>query len=366
MAECCRVVGHVGNGAAVRLETGGHRRVVPEKCLDRVVGQFLEVLALPVAAQGVALDAVLPALEVDVGELHHALISRATEGLECQGVLLSSLRVADPHEAESHDAAEHGRGVRRLPWRVEAQISPTSDCRPGVRHREVELGAHGVRAGHVQLELELGHHAEVAATAAQPPEQLGVLVRRCTHDLATRGDQLERDHVVAGQPVLSREPPMAPPRVRPPTPVCETLPAVVAMTCGWVAASSAPSREPPWTHARRRSGSTRTSPIGVRSIIRPPSGTASPDDTVSAAANPDLKTFLPCERDSTYDVAGLPTADDQRRVPIDHGVPHRTGLVVPPNARTQDVGFGHGSLLFLGAGSDQWYSRNSSLTHLTR
>ncbi len=70
--------------------------------------------------------------------------------------------------------------------------------------------------------------------------------------------------------------PMPPPRVRPPTPVCETLPAVVARSCGWVAASSAPSRAPPWTHARRRSGSTRTPPIGVRSIIRPPWGTASP------------------------------------------------------------------------------------------
>ena len=70
--------------------------------------------------------------------------------------------------------------------------------------------------------------------------------------------------------------PIPPPRVKPPTPVCETLPAVVARSYGWVAASSAPSRAPPWTHARRRSGSTRTSPIGLRSIIRPPSGTASP------------------------------------------------------------------------------------------
>ena len=39
--------------------------------------------------------------------------------------------------------------------------------------------------------------------------------------------------------------PIPPPSVSPPTPVWETLPAVVANPCGWVAASSAPSKAPP-------------------------------------------------------------------------------------------------------------------------
>ena len=57
------------------------------------------------------------------------------------------------------------------------------------------------------MEPELGRvdHAEVAAAAAQPPEQLGVLVVAGADDLARRGDQLRGDQVVAGEPVLGGE-----------------------------------------------------------------------------------------------------------------------------------------------------------------
>jgi len=85
------------------------------------------------------------------------------------------------------------------------------------------------------------------------------------------------------------------------------------------------------------------------------------DDTVSTAADPDLQALLPGQRHSTYDVAGLPAADDHRGVSIDHGVPHRTGLLVPPNAWTQDVGFGHGLAPLPRAVSDLRDSWNSSL-----
>jgi hypothetical protein len=61
--------------------------------------------------------------------------------------------------------------------------------------------------------------------------------------------------------------PIPPPSVRPPTPVCDTLPAVVARPYRCAALSSAPSSAPPCTQARRRTGSTRTPPIGLRSII---------------------------------------------------------------------------------------------------
>ena len=70
--------------------------------------------------------------------------------------------------------------------------------------------------------------------------------------------------------------PIPPPSVSPPTPVWETLPAVVASPCAWAARSSAPSSAPPPTHARRAPASTRTSQSGVRSSISPSSGTASP------------------------------------------------------------------------------------------
>jgi hypothetical protein len=65
--------------------------------------------------------------------------------------------------------------------------------------------------------------------------------------------------------------PTPPPRVSPPTPVCETTPAGTTMLCACVARSSSPSSAPPWTLARRATGSTRTAFIGPRSITMPSS-----------------------------------------------------------------------------------------------
>src|SRR6185503_6168 len=70
--------------------------------------------------------------------------------------------------------------------------------------------------------------------------------------------------------------PIPPPSVRPPTPVWDTLPAVVARPCGSVARSSERRSAPPPTVARFAAGSTVTEPIGVRSIITPPCGTDRP------------------------------------------------------------------------------------------
>ena len=258
-----------------------------------------------------------PAAEVDVGELHHAATSRSTEGLECPGVLLAGLRVADPHEAEGHDSAEHGRGVRRLPRRVEAQVSPSGHRRAGIGHREVELGAHGARAGHVQLELELGHDAEVAAATAQPPEQLGVLLRRGAHDLAIRGDQLERDHVVAGQSVLAGEPAHAAAQGQP----THTRVRDVAGRGGHLVrlgrrierTEQSTSLDPCSPVIRVDAHAAHRGQVDHQTAL----GNRQPDDAVPAAANPDLQALLPRQSDSTYDVlrspgSGRPAQDADR------------------------------------------------------
>ena len=68
------------------------------------------------------------------------------------------------------------RGARR------GQVAPAAQHRPPRRvDEEVELDEQRLRADRVQPELELGHDAEVAAAAAQAPEQLGVLVRAGAH-----------------------------------------------------------------------------------------------------------------------------------------------------------------------------------------
>ena len=68
-------------------------------------------------------------------------------------------------------------------------------------HARQDLGSHGM-----QPVLEAGHDAEVAATPLQGPEEVGVLVRACTHELPFGGHHFACDEVVAAQPVLAHEP----------------------------------------------------------------------------------------------------------------------------------------------------------------
>jgi hypothetical protein len=70
---------------------------------------------------------------------------------------------------------------------------------------EQQAGLHD-RPHLVQAELELGDHAEVAAAAADRPEQVGILVRRGPLDPPVGGDQLGRGEVVDGQPGLAGQP----------------------------------------------------------------------------------------------------------------------------------------------------------------
>ena len=66
-------------------------------------------------------------------------------------------------------------------------------------------GHHG-RAEGVQAEPERGDDAEVAAAAAQRPEQVGVLDRGRPDDAALSGDHLGGEQVVDGEPVLAHQP----------------------------------------------------------------------------------------------------------------------------------------------------------------
>jgi hypothetical protein len=65
--------------------------------------------------------------------------------------------------------------------------------------------------------------------------------------------------------------PIPPPRVKPATPVVETIPPVTASPACWVCASSSPHSRPGWAQATRAAASSRTAFIGDRSMTRPPS-----------------------------------------------------------------------------------------------
>ena len=57
----------------------------------------------------------------------------------------------------------------------------------------------------MQLVVEAGDDTEIAAAAAQAPVQVGILFRAGRAELAIRGDDLKRAHVVAGQPELAHQ-----------------------------------------------------------------------------------------------------------------------------------------------------------------
>ena len=76
----------------------------------------------------------------------------------------------------------------------------------GAVAREEDRAGQHHRADRVQPELERRRDAEVAAAAAQAPEQLGVLVLAGVHELAVGGDDVGADQVVAGQADLAHEP----------------------------------------------------------------------------------------------------------------------------------------------------------------
>ena len=57
----------------------------------------------------------------------------------------------------------------------------------------------------MQAKLELRHDAEVAATAADAPEEVGVLILARGDHAAVGEHHLGREQVVDGEPVLARE-----------------------------------------------------------------------------------------------------------------------------------------------------------------
>ena len=95
----------------------------------------------------------------------------------------------------------HGQLVRGLP----GQVAVEAERLAGAAHG---MGDHAAidRGDRVGLVLEGGSDAEVAAAAAQGPEQVLVVLGAGRDDLAIGGDDLDRQQVVDGQSVLAHQP----------------------------------------------------------------------------------------------------------------------------------------------------------------
>ena len=171
--------------------------------------------------------------------------------------------------AESHDRAELVGSVAHE-VAVEAEDLVSVACVP-------EDGA-GQDAGSdgVELELERGDHTEVAASSAQRPKEVGVLVFGCPQQFAVGGHDIGGEQVVDRETVLAHEPADT-------TAKGESCDAGVAddaagggQPVGLFCWSTSPHRAPPCTWAVPPSGSTRTARIADRSMTIPSSHTAVP------------------------------------------------------------------------------------------
>jgi len=128
------------------------------------------------------------------------------------------------------------------------------------------------RAHGVQGVLERGDHPEVAAAAAQRPEQVRVLlragVRTSCPSAVTRPAPTRLSEV---RPQRRTSQPSPPPRVNPAIPVVDTTPPVTASPKACVSWSRSLHRQPACATTRRDAGSTRMPFMGERSRTTPPS-----------------------------------------------------------------------------------------------
>ena len=129
----------------------------------------------------------------------------------------------------------------------------------------------------MQSVLERGRDAEVAAPAADGPEQSGFSVALVSSSCPSAVTMSTEVSWSQDRPKRRATRPNPPPKVKPPAPVCDTVPVVVTRPNGSVSRSRSPRSAPPPTRASRSVGSTRTPRIKDRSIMSPSSHTDWPE-----------------------------------------------------------------------------------------
>ena len=333
-------------GAVDRVEVHcradlGHLRAVDQVLLDRRVGQLGDVEALPVAADTRREQRVERGVQRRVRQRGDHLghdRCHVAEGLHRALALLQ--RPGPVHDGDGQGVAvpvgrdelqrrgdlEAREAAVRL-GRVPDELPEEAQQVPG-RVELVEEDPDVDVVDRVQRELEGGDDPEVAAAAAQRPEQLRVLLPAGHPDLSVGGDHVRGDQVVHSE-------------------------AVAAVQVADPAAQGQPA-DPGGGHDPARGGQT----VGVRGVVDvspgraaghagPPGGRvdahvphrrqvdhqpavvgAEPGSAVAAAAHGQLQTGVPGEIHRRHHVGGLLRADDGGRAPVEHAVVDAPGLVV--------------------------------------
>jgi len=190
-----------------------------------------------------------------------------------------------------------------------------------------EAGQH-LRAERMQLELERGHDAEIAATAPQRPEQVRVLSSARVQELAVGRDDVGRDQVVDGQSELAGGPAEA------------AAQREAGDAGGRIDAERGDEAEllRLLVEVRERGAGLDASRGGRRvDPHRPHQGQVDEEaavadriagDVVAAAAHGNEQLFVAREIDRVDDVGGAQAADHEGWTSVDHAVPDRTSGVV--------------------------------------
>ena len=203
-----------------------HRHVLPEfdEGVDGLAGQlryvrFLGVVTLPV--RELLIEKLLHArAERQHRRGRHARMADGAEAVHQFGAG-RIVGIIEPHRDEHQQprADQFRRHERQrrdvvLERRVPADRAGQRGHDRGVLAERLG-GILGLVQGHADAhhraevlrpEGESGDHPEVAAAAPQRPEQVRVLVGRGLDDLAAGQHDLQRDELIAGQPVLAGEP----------------------------------------------------------------------------------------------------------------------------------------------------------------
>ena len=307
---------------------------------DRLVRQLVHVVGLPVPLVPRRVQRVERALQRRVGHRRHAVECRAelARRRQVRGRLVGRAEVApdDPahllqvqrgrerrrgrHGEEREEAVD---GLRGAPYVPVEEAQDVARAVQGPQHRS---GDHGVDRR--RLEVHGGHDAEVAATAAEPPEQVGVLLLAGGDDRAVGQDDLGGAQVVDGEAAASREVPEAAAEREPgdaggaDDPAghgeAERMRGVIELGQRRAALDAyAPRRRLHVDAVHRRE-------VADDRVVRD----AQPAGVVPPAAHREQHVAPSCEVDHRDDVGDVRTARDDRRATVDHPVVDRPRLVV--------------------------------------
>jgi hypothetical protein len=257
------------------------------------------------------------------------------------------MRLLGEHVGVRHAPEDEQRAdlLRRLGHVRGERVDHLDRALAGVEH---ERDGH-VRSDRVQPVLERGDDAEVAAAAAERPEELLMLVLRGTHDVAVRGDDHGCDEVVDGEAVRPAEPAHAAGERQRRDPGlrddAERHREAVLLRGPVDVAEAAPA---PGAHDSALDVDLDVAQLREVDDHRAVADRV-PGDAVPAAAHGDGKLVLAREADGLDHVGRPGDADDERRPAVDHAVPDAARLVVPgvagPDHQPVDPCFPHGDLV---------------------